>query len=62
VLVLQLIPHSLAGGIGVHLGLCSYRPSPYYAGAKIGGYPKEAIRDVSRVYQLIISQFLIASL
>jgi uncharacterized membrane protein SpoIIM required for sporulation len=57
-----LIPYSLAGGIGVHLGLCFFRPFPYYIGDKIGGYPKEAIWDVFRVYKLIIPLFLIASL
>jgi hypothetical protein len=61
-LVLQLIPYSLAGGTGVHLGLCFFRPFPYYTGDKVGGYPKEAIWDVIRVYQLIIPLFLIASL
>lgn len=61
-LTLQLIPYSLAGGIGVHLGLCFFRPFPYYTGDKVGGYPKEAISDVIRVYQLIVPLFLIASL
>lgn len=61
-LVLQLIPYSLAGGIGVHLGLSFFRPFTYYTGDKIGGYPKEAIWDVIRVYKLIIPLFLIASL
>ncbi len=60
-LVLQLIPYSLAGGIGVHLGLCFFRPPKYYTGDKIGGYPKEAIWDVARVYLVIIPLFLIAS-
>lgn len=61
-LVLQLIPYSLAGGIGVHLGLCFFRRFDYYTGQKIGGYPKEAIRDVIRIYALILPLFLIASL
>lgn len=61
-LVLQLIPYSLAGGIGVHLGLCFFRSPKYYTGDKIGGYPKEAILDVARVYLLIVPLFLIASL
>jgi len=60
-LVLQLIPYSLAGGIGVHLGLCFFKSFPYYTGGKVGGYPKEAIWDVIRVYELIIPLFLIAS-
>jgi hypothetical protein len=61
-LILQLIPYSLAGGIGVHLGLCFFRAPKYYTGDKIGGYPKEAIWDVVLVYMLIIPLFLIASL
>lgn len=61
-LVLQLIPYSLAGGIGVHLGLCFFRPPKYYTGDKIGGYPTEGIWDVARVYLLITPLFLIASL
>jgi hypothetical protein len=61
-LVLQLVPYSLAGGIGVHLGLCFFKRFSYYTGDKIGGYPKEAIWDVVRVYQVIIPLFFIASL
>ena len=61
-LVLQLIPYSLAGGAGVHLGLCFFRRFDYYTGEKIGGYPKEAIGDVIRVYSVIVPLFLVASL
>ncbi|HZP60729.1 MAG TPA: stage II sporulation protein M [Opitutaceae bacterium] len=61
-LILQLIPYSLAGGAGVQLGWSYFRPGDYRGGEKIGGYPKEALRDVVRVYALIIPLFLIASL
>jgi hypothetical protein len=62
VLVLQLIPYSMAGGAGIHLGLCYFRRFDYYTGTKIGGYPKEAIVDVIRVYSVIVPLFLVASL
>ena len=45
-LILQLIPYTLAGGIGVNLGLAYFRPKPYYQGEKWLGVPKEAIRDI----------------
>lgn len=61
-LILQLIPYSLAGGAGVHLGLAYYRlhsrpPAvPWYA------LPRLEALDVARIYLLIIPLFLIASL
>ena len=62
-LLLQLIPYSLAGGIGVKLGLSYFRPDPAYADSrKIWGYPVEALKDVGRVYALVAPLFLIASL
>lgn len=61
-LILQLIPYSLAGGIGIHLGLSYFRNSLYYPGKKIGGYPVQAILDVVRVYCLVAPLSLIASL
>lgn len=62
VLVLQIIPYSLAGGIGVNLGIAYFRPRPPYQGDKWFGLPKEALRDVFRAYLLIIPLFLVASL
>jgi uncharacterized membrane protein SpoIIM required for sporulation len=59
---LQLIPYSLAGGAGVNLGLSYIRPSPFYQGEKWFRLPKEAIRDVIRIYLIVIPLFLIASL
>jgi hypothetical protein len=62
-LLLQLIPFSLAGGIGVKLGLSYFRADPAYKGSrKFMGYPVEALKDVARIYALIVPLFLIASL
>lgn len=61
-LILQLIPSILAGGIGVNLGLSLYRPKVYYQGEKWLGISKEAIRDVFRIYLLVIPLLLLASL
>jgi len=61
-LVLQLIPYTLAGGMGVNLGLAYFRPKPYYQGRKWLGIPQEAIRDIFWVYLLVIPLFLLASL
>lgn len=61
-LVLQLIPYSLAGGIGIHLGLSYFKKFPYYSGKKLAGYPIQAIWDVALVYCLVAPLFLVASL
>lgn len=61
-LTLQLIPYSLAVGVGVNLGISYFRPLPYYQGDKWFGFPKEALRDVLRVYVLVVPLFLVASL
>ena len=61
-LVLQLIPYSLAGGIGVYLGLSYFRRFRPYSGPRWWGYPVEFLRDVARVYALIVPLFFIASL
>ena len=62
-LLLQLIPYSLAGGIGVKLGLTYFRADPAYKDSrKVMGYPVEALRDVARVYALVVPLFLVASL
>ena len=62
VMVLQLIPYSLAGGAGVNLGLAYLRPPPYYKGDRWFGIPKEAVLDALRIYILVIPLFLAASL
>jgi len=62
-LLLQVIPYSLAVGAGVNVGVALFRPPPYYQDQKwLGVFPKEALRDVGRIYALVIPLFLVASL
>lgn len=61
-LVLQLIPSSVAGGAGVNMGLAYLRPRAHYQGAKWWGIPKEALRDVGRLYLVAVPLFFLASL
>jgi hypothetical protein len=62
-LILQLIPYTLAGGIGIKLGMTYFKQYPEYQDQKRWlGYPLEALRDVARVYVLIVPLFFIASL
>jgi uncharacterized membrane protein SpoIIM required for sporulation len=61
-LVLQLIPYALSGGAGVNMGLALWRPKPYYAGPKWLTIPSEAVRDVLRIYLIVVPLFLLASL
>jgi uncharacterized membrane protein SpoIIM required for sporulation len=60
--ILQLIPYALAGGAGVNLGHAFLWPRPPYQGERWLGLPKEAIRDVLRIYILVVPLFLAASL
>lgn len=62
VIILQLIPYSLAGGAGVNLGLTYFRPRPDYLGERWIGYPKEAIWDLGRILVLIIPFVVLANL
>jgi hypothetical protein len=65
VLLLQLIPYSLAGGTGVRLGLAFLMPKGrwgYPASERWLGLPAEGVRDVGRIYMLIVPLFLVASL
>lgn len=61
-LILQLIPSILGAGAGINLGLSYYRPKPYYQGQKWLGLSNEALRDVLRIYILVVPLLLIASL
>jgi hypothetical protein len=61
-LILQLVPYSVSGGAGVNMGLAYLRPKFYYQGDKWWGIPREAIRDVLRVYLVVVPLFLAASL
>ncbi len=62
-LILQLIPYSLAIGAGVNVGVSLFRPLPDYQGPKwLNLFPQEALRDLGRIYILVIPLFLVASL
>jgi uncharacterized membrane protein SpoIIM required for sporulation len=61
-LTLQLIPYTLSGGAGVNMGLAFLRPRPFYQGEKWLGIPKEAMRDLLRIYLIVVPLFLLASL
>jgi len=62
-LFLQILAYSLAVGAGVNVGIAMFRPQLYYQGNKwLGIFPKEALRDVGRIYALVIPLFLVASL
>jgi hypothetical protein len=58
-LVLQLIPATLAGGVGVSVGWRTWRPR---GGETWLGFPRQGLRDVARLYLLIAPLFLVASL
>jgi hypothetical protein len=65
VMVLQLLPYSLAGGAGVRLGLAFLRPTGrfgYPGSARWLGLPADGVRDVFRIYALTVPLFLVASL
>jgi hypothetical protein len=65
VLLLQLIPYTLAGGAGVRLGLAFVSPNGRYGyptSERWLGLPAEGVRDVVRIYALITPLFLVASL
>lgn len=62
VVILQLIPYTLSAGAGINLGFAYLRPQRYYQGAKWLGLPQEAVRDVARIYLLVVPLFLFASL
>jgi len=61
-LILQLSGYSLAAGAGINLGMSMFRPRPFYQGRKwLGTFPEEAVRDVLRIYVLVIPVLGIAS-
>ena len=65
VLIMQLIPYSMAGGAGVRLGLAFLFPKGkwgYPGSERWLGLPAEAVRDVLRIYALIVPLFLLASM
>jgi hypothetical protein len=65
VLLLQLIPYSLAGGAGVRLGLGFLLPKGrwgYKSSRTWLNIPLDGVLDVARIYALAVPLFLIASL
>lgn len=52
--VLQIISSSLAAGAGVNLTLASIRPGPSYQGDKWLVIPQEAVRDLLRIYLVVV--------
>jgi len=64
VLVLQLIPYTLAGAAGVRLGLAFVLPDSrwaYSSPQRWLGLPAEGIRDALHIYLLVVPMFLVAS-
>jgi hypothetical protein len=61
VLLLQLTGYTLAAGAGISAGLSMWRVRTEYAGKKWFGIPQEAIRDLVRIYVLVVPILLIAS-
>jgi hypothetical protein len=65
VLILQLLPFTLAGGAGVRLGLGFLMPKgrwSYPSQQRWLTIPADGVRDVARIYVLIAPLFLLASL
>jgi hypothetical protein len=65
VMLLQLIPYSLATAAGMRLGLALMMPKGRYGypGSKRWlGLPSEGVRDVLWIYTLAVPLFLVASL
>ena len=62
-LVLQIVPYSLAVGGGVNVGISLFRPAKPYQGEKFARiFPKEALRDLLRIYAAATPLFFLASL
>jgi uncharacterized membrane protein SpoIIM required for sporulation len=62
VLLMQILPYSLAGGAGVNVGISLFRPAAYYCGPRWWIFPLEPLRDAARIYILIVPLFFTASL
>lgn len=61
-LVLQLIPYSIAGGMGVYLGVGAWRAVRKPPTDAWLGLPADRLRDVALSYGVVAPLFLIASL
>ncbi|HEU5286851.1 MAG TPA: hypothetical protein VFV20_00465, partial [Candidatus Limnocylindria bacterium] len=57
----QLIPYSIAGGMGIYLGIGAWRELRRPTDAWLG-LPKDRLRDVAFAYVIIPPLFLVASL
>ncbi len=62
VIFLQLTAYTLAAGAGVNAGLSFWRVRPEYAEKKWLGISVEALRDLGRIFILVVPIFLLASL
>jgi hypothetical protein len=61
-LVLQLIPYSIAGGMGVYLGIGVWRELLRHPGSWSLPLPRDRISDTALAYTVIAPLFLVASL
>jgi len=61
-LLLQLIPYSIAGGVGVQLGIEAWRAVRRPRPDAWLGLPIDRLRDAAQAYVLIVPLFLVAAL
>ncbi len=61
-LALQLIPYSIAGGVGVRVGFDAWRALRRPRTDTWLGLPKDRLRDAALAYVVIVPLFLVASL
>lgn len=61
-LVLQLIPYSIAGGVGVRLGIGAWQDMRGSSRPSVLGLRTDRLRDVALAYVVIVPLFLIAAL
>ena len=62
VIIMQLTGYTLAAGAGINLGLTLWRKRPEYEGETWLGMPAEALRDLVRIFALVIPILFLASL
>lgn len=60
-IILQLIPYSIAGGVGVRVGIAAWR-NVGRSGRTWLGLPKKELLDAALAYLVIAPLFLVASL
>lgn len=61
-LILQLIPYSIAGGVGIRLGIAAWRDIRGSSAPSVFGLRKDRLRDAALAYVFIAPLFLVASL